>query len=107
MRGLDLSPITVQASASQQPPAEEKMLPASQYQVQLAQREATEARQRSAEPVIEGAAVLRQRAHRDSLESAPSLIDVDEVARALGVSRRHVFTLSDSGQMPAPIRLGR
>ena len=38
------------------------------------------------------------------LENA--LLDVRSVAAILGCSSRHVYRLSDSGRMPAPIRLG-
>jgi excisionase family DNA binding protein len=37
---------------------------------------------------------------------AAQLLDVRAVARLLGCSERHVYRLSDSGQMPAPVKLG-
>ncbi len=36
----------------------------------------------------------------------PVLLDVNQVAALLGVSRSHVFRMTDSGQMPRPLRLG-
>lgn len=38
--------------------------------------------------------------------SPPALLDVTEVAAMLSCSPRHVYRLSDSGRMPAPVRLG-
>jgi len=38
--------------------------------------------------------------------AAPQLLDVEAVAALLGCSPRHVYRLSDSGRMPAPLRLG-
>jgi excisionase family DNA binding protein len=35
-----------------------------------------------------------------------ALLDVRAVAQLLGCSARHVYRLSDSGAMPAPVRLG-
>ena len=35
-----------------------------------------------------------------------ALLDVEQVARLLGCSPRHVYRLSDSGKMPRPVRLG-
>lgn len=37
---------------------------------------------------------------------AAELLDVRDVARLLGCSRRHVYRLSDGGRMPAPLKLG-
>ena len=37
---------------------------------------------------------------------AAQLLDVDAVAALLGCSPRHVYRLSDSGRMPAPVKLG-
>ncbi len=37
---------------------------------------------------------------------AAQLLDVRAVAALLGCSPRHVYRLSDAGQMPAPVRLG-
>jgi excisionase family DNA binding protein len=34
------------------------------------------------------------------------LLDVAAVAELLGCSQRHIYRLSDSGRMPAPLRLG-
>lgn len=34
------------------------------------------------------------------------LLDVEVVAKMLGVSGRHVYRLADGGQMPRPIKLG-
>jgi len=34
------------------------------------------------------------------------LLDVQAVAEMLGCSTRHVYRLSDSGRMPAPVKLG-
>lgn len=39
-------------------------------------------------------------------EIQPAMIDVETVASMLSVSRRHVYTLSDSGRMPRPRKLG-
>lgn len=36
----------------------------------------------------------------------PRLVDVEEIARLLGISSRHVYRLADSGRMPYPIKLG-
>lgn len=36
----------------------------------------------------------------------PPLVDVREVARLLNCSTRHVFRLTDAGQLPSPVRLG-
>jgi excisionase family DNA binding protein len=38
--------------------------------------------------------------------AAAELLDVKAVATMLGCSVRHVYRLSDSGQMPRPVRLG-
>jgi excisionase family DNA binding protein len=35
------------------------------------------------------------------------LIDVDEVAQKLGMSKRNVFRLADAGGLPASVHLGR
>ena len=37
---------------------------------------------------------------------APQLLDVQAVAELLGCSTRHIYRLSDSGRMPAPVKLG-
>ncbi len=34
------------------------------------------------------------------------LLNVDDLTQLLGISRRHVYRLSDTGLMPAPVRLG-
>ncbi len=34
------------------------------------------------------------------------LLDVQAVAKLLGCSARHVYRMSDSGRMPAPVKLG-
>ena len=34
------------------------------------------------------------------------LLDVRTVANMLSASRRHIYRLSDSGRMPAPVKLG-
>jgi prophage regulatory protein len=34
------------------------------------------------------------------------LLGVDDVARLLGVSSRHVYRLADGGRMPRPVKLG-
>lgn len=34
------------------------------------------------------------------------LLDVSEVAELLRCSKRHVYRLSESGRMPAPLKLG-
>ena len=39
--------------------------------------------------------------------TAPILLSVADVARMLSVSVRHVWRLRDSGNLPAPIYLGR
>jgi len=36
----------------------------------------------------------------------PRLVDVEEIAKLLGISSRHVYRLADSGRMPRPIKLG-
>ena len=41
-----------------------------------------------------------------SPESSAKLLDVQGVAELLNCSARHVYRLSDAGQMPAPVRLG-
>lgn len=39
--------------------------------------------------------------------NAPArLIDVNDVAKMLGVSSRHVYRLADGGRMPRPLKLG-
>jgi excisionase family DNA binding protein len=38
--------------------------------------------------------------------ATPALLDVRAVAKLLGCSTRHVYRLSDGGQMPAPLKLG-
>lgn len=35
------------------------------------------------------------------------LLAVDDVAKLLSCSSRHVYRLSDSGRMPAPVKLGK
>jgi excisionase family DNA binding protein len=40
-------------------------------------------------------------------QRVPLLVDVDEVARLLSISRTTVFKLINSDRMVAPIRLGR
>ena len=35
-----------------------------------------------------------------------TLIDVQEVARLLACSTRHVYRMSDAGRMPPPLKLG-
>lgn len=39
-------------------------------------------------------------------EPAQLLDDVGAVAQMLGVSRRHVYRLSDADKMPRPVKLG-
>ena len=34
------------------------------------------------------------------------MLDVAAVAKMLGVSTRHIYRMSDSGQMPRPCKLG-
>lgn len=34
------------------------------------------------------------------------LLDVQAVAKMLGVSSRHIYRLADSGRMPEPVKLG-
>jgi excisionase family DNA binding protein len=41
-----------------------------------------------------------------SLPVPAKLLDVRRVAGLLGCSPRHVFRLTDSGKIPAPVRLG-
>ncbi len=43
----------------------------------------------------------------DSAAAVPMLLTVDDLARLLGCSRRHVWRLRDAGDLPAPIRLGK
>jgi excisionase family DNA binding protein len=38
--------------------------------------------------------------------AAPELLTVKELARLLGCSARHVYRMSDGGQMPPPVKLG-
>ncbi len=38
--------------------------------------------------------------------TAPELLSVKDLARLLGCSVRHVFRMSDAGQMPPPVKLG-
>jgi excisionase family DNA binding protein len=42
----------------------------------------------------------------DSPATLPALLDVRAVATLLDCSARHVYRLSDSGRMPAPVKLG-
>ena len=35
------------------------------------------------------------------------LLQIDDVARALGVSRRSVYRLADAGRLPRPLKVGR
>lgn len=37
---------------------------------------------------------------------APAFLDVQAVSGLLDCSTRHVYRLSDSGRMPAPVKLG-
>jgi excisionase family DNA binding protein len=37
---------------------------------------------------------------------AAALLDVRGVAALLDCSQRHIYRMSDAGQMPAPVRLG-
>jgi excisionase family DNA binding protein len=39
-------------------------------------------------------------------DTPPALLDVNEVAKQLGCSARHVYRLCDGGKMPRPVRLG-
>lgn len=39
-------------------------------------------------------------------ESSAALLDVRAVSKLLGCSARHVYRLSDGGQMPPPVKLG-
>lgn len=39
-------------------------------------------------------------------DASAKLLDVQAVAELLGCSQRHVYRLSDAGNMPAPVRLG-
>lgn len=43
---------------------------------------------------------------RLAAEASARLLDVEGVAELLACSPRHVYRLSDSGRMPAPVRLG-
>jgi len=45
-------------------------------------------------------------AGRDEHTRDAALLDVGGVAALLDCSPRHVYRLSDSGRMPAPVRLG-
>lgn len=38
--------------------------------------------------------------------TAPELLTVKELARLLGCSPRHIYRMSDGGQMPPPVKLG-
>ena len=40
------------------------------------------------------------------VDTPPTLLDVEAVARMLGCSPRHVYRLADAGRMPAPLKLG-
>jgi excisionase family DNA binding protein len=40
-------------------------------------------------------------------QQQPGLIRIDEFAKMLGVSTRHVRRLVDAGKSPQPVRLGR
>ncbi len=46
-------------------------------------------------------------AEGDAAGQQPALMDAEDVAKTLNCSRRTVRRLADSGQIPAPIRLGR
>lgn len=39
-------------------------------------------------------------------DASAKLLDVAAVAEMLGCSQRHVYRLSDTGKMPAPVKLG-
>jgi excisionase family DNA binding protein len=39
-------------------------------------------------------------------EPSAALLSVQDVARMLGCSARHVYRLADAGQMPRPVKLG-
>ena len=45
--------------------------------------------------------------HIDVGESQERLIDVGEAAKILSVSRRTLYRLIDSGQLPPPVKVGR
>jgi excisionase family DNA binding protein len=38
--------------------------------------------------------------------TTPAMLDVADFAELLNCSRLHIYRLSDSGKMPAPIKLG-
>ena len=42
----------------------------------------------------------------EGTEALPALLDVEQVAKLLGCSTRHVYRLADSGRMPRPVKLG-
>lgn len=42
-----------------------------------------------------------------SIDAAPLLIGVEELARMIGVSERTLWRLVSSGRVPAPVRIGR
>ena len=50
--------------------------------------------------------MIRMSATLTPAAAAPQLLDVQAVAEMLGCSQRHVYRLSDSARMPAPVRLG-
>ena len=43
---------------------------------------------------------------RPAERDVPALLDVRAVAALLGCSPRHVYRLSDAGEMPTPVHLG-
>lgn len=38
--------------------------------------------------------------------TTPTLLDVEQVARMLNCSTRHVYRMADAGKMPRPVKLG-
>lgn len=44
---------------------------------------------------------------RPLTDEKPLALSAEEVAKLLGVSERHVWSLNSSGKLPKPIRLGR
>jgi excisionase family DNA binding protein len=45
-------------------------------------------------------------AQRGESRTSPQMLSVDDVARMLNCSPRHVYRLADSGRMPQPLKLG-
>lgn len=43
---------------------------------------------------------------KEQPSTSPEVLSTADLAKVLGVSERHVFTLEKEGHIPAPVRLG-